>query len=679
MKRPKKLSKEKDFNSINSHGFVRVAVAIPNVAVANPELNAQYHLKALTKAWEQGVQYALCPELGLTAYSCGDLFKNDLLMERAENALEFLLEETADWDMLITVGMPILFNGARYNCAVTFHRGKIIAVVPKAYPPEGREFYELRHFAQASDARLNKIEILGQQVPFGTDVLIQSVAHNDFILHTEICEDIWVPISPSAHAALAGATVLANLSASNITVGKAEYREMLVVSASGKNQAVQMYSAAGFGESSTDLAWDGDGYIAERGALLIQSERFSMNGNLLIQDVDVSLMVKERADQSSWHQNAADNKREFRVVNVEGIFNDEYAEKRTKLLRHIEKHPFVPSDISVRDKRCREVFMIQATALAQRLLSLPENMRKVVLGISGGQDSTHALAVAAYAMDLLKLPRTNVIGVTMPGPGTNMDITYPKACRLIRAFGATFMEAPIGPVIAPVFDAIKYDYDRDPKVAFENVQAVTRFQMLLAIAWKYGGIVGGTGDLSEIGLGWCTMFGDHASHYNVNGGVPKTLISTMIKWTADTIFASDEEVRQVLYDILALPISPELTPVKEGVISQKTEELIGPYELHDFFLYYFVRFGFTPRKIAWLCQHAFGEKYTLFEIKRWLKIFNSRFLANQFKRSCAPDGPKVGLVTLSPRGDWRMPSDADNTIWMDDVEKIPAYMEKISA
>lgn len=667
------------FLDVRNHGFVRVAVAIPRVHLSNSWKNASSHLREIEDLYlNQGVYYILCPELGLTGYSCGDLFLSETLQSSARKALGYLLEKTKNWNVMITVGLPLMVDDMLFNVAVTFHAGEILAVVPKSYPPEYREFYELRHFARASEAKSRIITLLGQEVPFGNDVLIRSLEHPTFVLHTEICEDIWVPIPPSAHAALAGATVLANLSASNITIGKSEYREMLVVGSSGKNIAVQMYSAAGYGESSTDLAWDGDGLIAERGVLLARTERFKRTSQSIVIDVDLGNLIQERSRQSSFRQNGKDEGRGFRAIDL-CVENVDFEKPRLKgkdpfstpqlfFERRIEKHPFVPTDPAKRDIRCHETFMIQATALARRLEFLPPNMRRVILGISGGQDSTHALNVAVYAMDLLGLPRTSVIAITMPGLGTT-GRTKDNALRLAKALGVTIKEVPITPLVLELFRSVGHD-PNEKDLVFENVQAWMRKLIELSIACDKG-IDLGAGDLSELMLGWTTMFGDHASHYGVNAGVPKTLISYLIRWTADEIFKNEPEVQATLRDILATPISPELLPADNGKITQRTEDIIGPYELHDFFGYYLVRFGMSPLKIARLAHHAFDGKYSIAEIKKWLEVFITRFFRSQNKRSCLPDGPKVGLTCVSPRGDWRMPSDANPTIWLENWAKIP--------
>lgn len=680
-----------DFLNVLEHGFSRVAVVIPRVTVLDPAANAAAHVAALDAAYRDGACYALCPELGLTGYSCADMFHSQTLLEAALRALGSVLAQSTRWrDLLFSVGMPFVVDDAVYNCAVTCQNGHVLAVAPKSYPPEYREFYELRHFARGCEARSREVTILGDTVPFGTDVLVAAKDKPGFVLHTEVCEDIWVPIPPSTVAALAGATVLANLSASNITIGKAEYREQLVVASSGRNLAVQMYSAAGFGESSTDLSWDGDGYVAERGSLLARTERFSLKGASVVTDVDLESLLADRIRQSSFHQNASDHRTAFRTVTFR--HRSEYGAAATTFRtfrRNVDSHPFVPSDPKRRDERCRETFMIQATALARKLESLPPDMRQVVIGVSGGQDSTQAILVAAYAMDLLGLPRTNIVGVTMPGFGTT-DRTYGNACRLIRAIGAAFREISIREISSQTFRDLGIDdvdafikeikegiatgdvsaVTRRKRTFFENVQAWSRKHVLFSVSGWEGAMVLGTGDLSELLLGWCTMFGDHASHYGVNAGVPKTLISFLIGWTAEVIYAKEEEVKAVLKDILATEISPELLPPDEqGKIAQKTESIIGPYELHDFFGYCTVRWGYRPSRIARMALHAFNGKYGLATIKRWLRLFLQRFVGSQFKRSCLPDGPKVGLTSVSPRGDWRMPSDATARMWLDELER----------
>ena len=655
---------------IRNHGFVRVGVVVPLVRIADPEENLANHLQQLRTVYEKGVYYAVCPELGLTGYTCGDLFHSRALQTGAEEALQGLLDATRDWDMVISVGMPAVVDQAIFNVGVSISGGRILAVTPKTYLPEYREFYEMRYFAQATEAKYDRITMCGQDAPFGTDVLLQGRDPNAVIFPT-ICEDDWVPVPPSARAALAGATILANLSASNIVIGKASYRENLIVGSSARNQAAHLYAAAGFGESTTDLAWDGHAFIADRGYLLARTERFQMEGAHAIADIDLDALIYERGHQSSFRKNAADYETEWRRVDChepDSKARDD-AEVFQSFDRYITAHPFVPDDEKVRDDRCREVFAIQSTSLAQRLMSLPPEMRKLVIAVSGGQDSAHALNVAVRTMDLLGMARENIHAMTMPGFGTT-DRTYDNACALIRATGATFKEIDIKPVARQVFSDIGHSEDKH-NIVYENTQAWLRKIEEMTTAAKINGIVLGTGDLSELVLGWCTMFGDHASHYGINAGVPKTLISYLIRWTADVEFKEEPDVKHVLHDILNTPISPELLPHFQGEILQKTEEKIGPYELHDFFTYYFIRFGFAPTRIARLCFHAFEGKYDLAAIKSWMREYLTRFFKTQLKRSCLPDGPKVGMTSISPRGDWRMPSDASAAAWLKDLEKIP--------
>ena len=663
----KQPSKVKKFLSVRNHGFLRVAVIVPRVHLADTKKNAEEHLRELRKVYNEGAAYAVCPELGLTGYSNNDLFFSDVLVGGAKKALKELLQKTRSWKMAITVGLPLVIDQKLCNAAATFTRGRILAITLKSYPPEYREFHELRHFAPAREIKSKSTEIFKQEALVGADILIKSRKFPNFILHAEICEDIWVPIPPSNFAALAGATVLANLSASNITIGKAEYREDLVTMASAKNLAVQLYSAAGFGESTTDLGWDGDGYVAERGALLKRTERFQFGSSHVIADVDLDVLIADRMRQTSFGQNAFDNRKDFRTVYFDGDIGDE--KKSLNFERVIDPHPFVPKDPKKNDERCREVFMIQATSLVRRLEVLPKGRRKVVLGVSGGLDSAHALLVAVHAMDLMKVSRKNVMAITMPGFGTHGD-TKRNATRLAAALGVDFREVEIKSLTSLVFDNVGHNPNiHNP--AYQNIQAWVRKFIELSLAAERGGMDLGTGDLSELMLGWTTMFGDHASHYGINSGVPKTLISHLIRWSAGKIFSGDKETREILESILETPISPELLPPKENKISQKTEEIIGPYELHDFFGYYFIRFGFKPSKIARMALRAFGGKYSVAEIKKWLKVFLVMFFANQRKRSCLPDGPKVGSVSISPRGDWRMPSDASPDAWLEELSWVP--------
>ena len=667
-----KTKPDRDFLDVRTHGFARVAVCVPVSRVADPAFNAEAHLEQLQAAYRAGAHYALCPELGLSSYTCGDLFFQEPLLQGSLAALERVAAASADWNMLLSVGLPLVIDDLLFNCAVTLYRGRPVAVAPKSYPPNYREFYELRWFHPAADARATTLRLLGHEVACGTEILVRAPQLTGFVLHTDICEDLWVPVPPGTIAALAGATVLANLSASNITVGKWEYRQELVRASSARNLAVQMYSAAGFGESTADLAWDGHGLIAERGQLVGETTRFALGGAVAVVDVDLQALAQDRMRQTSFGANArAHAARPFRIVECEAPAEARSAEVFTRLLRPVDPHPFVPADPALRDTRCREVFLIQATSLARRLEALPPEARRPVIGISGGQDSTHALLVAAHALDLLGLERRRIVALTMPGLGTT-ERTRANARRLIEAIGASAREISIGALSESVFAAIGHPPERED-VTFENVQAWLRKLLLFATASQERGIDVGTGDLSEIALGWCTYGGDHMSHYGVNAGVPKTLITYLITWAAEVIFRDDANVQAVLRDVLATPISPELLrPGADGTIVQRSEEVVGPYELHDFFLYHLLRFGSGPRRLARLGLHAFEGKYTLADIRGWLLVFIQRFFASQFKRDCVPDAPKVGSGgALSPRSDWRMPADASAALWLAEAEAIP--------
>ena len=658
------------FLDVRTHDYVRVAVCVPEVRVADPAFNAEAHLRLLDRVHGAGARYALCPELGLSAYSCGDLFFHAPLLAGALAALEKVARETAGWDLLVSVGLPLVVDDLLFNCGVTLYGGRPLAVAPKAYPPNYREFYELRWFRPAAEAWSTETVLLGERVPFGTDVLVRPAHLPGFVLHCDICEDLWVPVPPGTLAALSGATVLANLSASNVTIGKSEYRQDLVRGSSAKNLAVQLYSAAGFGESTADLAWDGHGIIADRGEIVAETERFSLTGTTVVADVDLRALAEDRMRQTSWGQNAARHRRPLRSVVVERVADRLDTGVFRRLERRIDPRPFVPSDPAKLDLRCGEVFHIMTSALARRLLSLPAEKRRVVLGVSGGQDSTLALLIAVRAMDLLVLPRAWIIAVTMPGFGTS-ERTYGNASAMARALGVTLREVDIRGIAGDVFTAVGHDSARQD-LTFENVQAWTRKFLLFSFASHEHGIDLGTGDLSELALGWATYGGDHMSHYGVNAGVPKTLVSALIRWAAERVFGG-EPAAETLHDVLATPISPELLPPAAGeAIAQRTEAVVGPYELHDFFLYYFLRFGFGPRRIARMALHAFAGRYTLGEIRTWLMVFLERLFANQFKRDCVPGSPKVGSGgSLSPRGDWRMPPEASVAAWLAEARAIP--------
>jgi NAD+ synthase (glutamine-hydrolysing) len=669
---------QNEFLDIRRHGFYRVGVVVPKIAVADPQANVAFHVAALQKTYDDGVQYAVCPELGLTSYSCGDLFHNAVLQKAALEALGTLVQKSTDWpDLIFTVGLPVAVDNLLFNCGATVLNGRILGLAVKSYPPEYREFYELRHFHPAADLRHQTVTICGQEVPVGNDILMRSTKNPLAVIHVDVCEDIWTPLPPGTRAALAGATVLANLSASNITIAKEEYRESLVLASSGRNLAVQLYSAAGFGESSTDLSWDGDGLIAERGSLLARTERYRLDGQHITADVDLQILGLERMRQSSFGQNARDN---ASVLNFREVT---FTEGETPAARHalfqefrrqIPAAPAVPDDSAKRDVRCRETFAIQSTALARRLIQLPEARRKIVIGVSGGLDSTHALLVAAKTMDLLGLPRKNILATTMPGYGTT-GATYHDSVDLIKAIGAEFREIGIKDLCELTFKGIDFDPVRDgtEPVAYDNVQAWARKHYLFSLSAWHGGIVLGTGDLSELLQGWCTYGADHFSHYGVNAGVFKTLMQYLIRYVSEVEYAGKPEVQALLDRISRRPYSPELKPpTAEGGISQMTEAEIGPYELHDFTGYWMIRFGLAPSRIVRMALHAFAGRYDLKTIRSWQEKFLRRFFVSQFKRSVLADGPKVGLTSVSPRGDWRMPSDASAEAWLRDLkENVP--------
>jgi NAD+ synthase (glutamine-hydrolysing) len=678
--------KDTDFLDIRRHGFVRVAVAIPTVHVADPDKNLGAHIQVLQQAYDQGAQYVLCPELSLTAYSCADLFHQEILIQAALDALIRLKAHSSTWpDMMFTVGLPLRVDNMLFNCAVTIHDGKILAIAPKAYPPEYREFYELRYFHRGSELHSTEMLLDTESVPIGTDILIQDTNNPLLVLHVDICEDIWVPIPPGTRAALMGATVLANLSASNITIAKDEYRLQLVLGSSARNIAVQLYSAAGFGESSAGLSWDGDGMISERGTLLTRTERFSLNPQVIINDVDLLSCVQERQRQSSFGQNAADNRTPMRRIQFNGSVPRRLRVARQQLfytfIRKIDPFPAVPNDPEKRDIRCRETFMIQVTALAQRLRTLPKHMQRIFLGVSGGLDSTHAALVAVKALDLVGLPRSRFIGVTMPGFGTT-DATYNDACALVRLLGGDLREIQVIDLSELTFQMIGFDVDTmgTKTVTYDNVQAWSRKHVLFSLCSKEGGIVLGTGDLSELLQGWCTYVADHISHYGVNQGVFKTLMQYLIRYVSEVEFKGHQDTQELLNRISRRPYSPELKPpTADGEISQITEDEVGPYELHDFTGYWMLRFGMSPSRIIRMHMHAVESHgvidpktknvYTLETIRAWHLKFLLRFFGSQFKRDVAANGPKVGLVTSDPRGDLRVPSDARPTVWVNDILK----------
>jgi NAD+ synthase (glutamine-hydrolysing) len=610
------------------------------------------------------------PELGLSAYSCDDLFHQRALLDGCEAALAAVLAASADLPVLAIVGMPLRVQQRLFNCAVVLQRGRILGVVPKTFLPNYGEFYEARQFSSGEEATVHTVSLLGQQVPFGSRQIFAAADLPLLRLHVEICEDVWTPIPPSSFAALAGATVLVNLSASNVVIGKAGYRRQLVSQQSARCLAAYVYSSAGAGESTTDLAWDGQALVCENGELLVESERFQRRSQLVTADVDLERLARERMRQTSFGQSVRLHAAQLAAFRQVDFRLDLDLDKPLPLRRRVERFPYVPADRSRRDERCQEVYNIQVQGLTQRLAS--SGIKKLVVGISGGLDSTQALLVAARAMDALGLPRTNIIGVTMPGFATG-ERTREQAKRLMAAVGCEAREIDIRPSCTQMLKDIGHPHREDQPVydiTFENVQAGERTSHLFRLANLEGGMVLGTGDLSELALGWCTYgVGDHMSHYNVNASVPKTLIQHLVRWVADMDQLGAGTDTQVLLDILGTEISPELVP---GDL-QSTQATVGAYALQDFNLFFTLRYGYAPTKIAFLARHAWSEDYPLAEIKRVLRIFVQRFFkGSQFKRSCVPNAPKVGSGgSLSPRGDWRAPSDSEAAIWLADLDRIP--------
>ena len=633
------------------HGFVKAAALTPGIRVADTGYNAGQIKKNMDEAAEQGAKIIVFPELCITGYTCGDLFLQETLLEGAKEALKDIAAHTRGKDALIFVGLPLEMEGKLYNTAAVLHDGKILAFVPKATIPNYGEFYEVRHFA-AGRKEAGTILFDGEEIPFGTHILFRCDAIEGLQVGCEICEDIWAPDTPSTAHAVAGATVIVNLSASNETVGKDSYRADLVKSTSARLICGYVYSSAGEGESTQDLVFNGHNMIAENGTILAQARRFENES--IYGEIDIHRLRHERRRMNTFVQDS----KGYLVIPVH------MEKEETCLTRTFDPLPFVPSDEARRNHRCNEILSIQSFGLKKRYEHT--GAKTAVVGISGGLDSTLALLVTVRAFDMLGLPRENIHSVTMPCFGT-MDRTYDNACKLARTLGTTLSEVNIREAVSLHFKDIGQD-SGNHDVTYENSQARERTQVLMDIANKVGGLVIGTGDMSELALGWATYNGDHMSMYGVNGGVPKTLVRHLVKYYADT--CDNEELREVLLDVLDTPVSPELLPPVDGQISQKTEDLVGPYELHDFFLYYMLRCGFEPSKIYRLAKQSFAGQYEDAVILKWLKNFYRRFFQQQFKRSCLPDGPKVGSVAVSPRGDLRMPSDACATLWLEQVEAL---------
>ena len=636
------------------HGFVKVAAATPDIRVADVEYNTENICRAIGEACERKAKIIVFPELCITGYTCGDLFTQDVLLEAARRALQHIAKYTEDKDILAFVGMPLAVRGKLYNTAAALNRGKILGFTTKTFLPNYAEFYEMRQFTPGPD-QAGYILFEGEQVLFGPQILFEASGMEDLIVSAEICEDVWSPVPPSIQAAIEGATVIVNCSASNETIGKDTYRRELIAGQSARLIAGYVYANAGEGESTTDVVFGGHNIIAENGAVLKEAARYK--NEIIYSEFDLKRIVSERRKNTTFQADP-----DGTLMRVP--FTVEMEKEDVELTRVFPKTPFVPSDESARAERCEEILTIQAMGLKKRLAHT--NSKTAVVGISGGLDSTLALLVTARAFDMLGRDKKDIIAVTMPCFGTT-DRTYQNACEMSKKTGATLREVPIAEAVNVHFRDIGQDPE-EHDVTYENSQARERTQVLMDIANRTGGMVIGTGDMSELALGWATYNGDHMSMYGVNASVPKTLVRHLVKYAADE--TKDQELKSVLYDVLDTPVSPELLPPKDGDIAQKTEDLVGPYELHDFFLYYMLRFGYEPAKIFRLAKRAFEGDYDGEVILKWLKTFCRRFFSQQFKRSCLPDGPKVGTVALSPRGDWRMPSDACAAVWMKELDEI---------
>ena len=633
-------------------GFIKVAAVTPDIRVADVQYNTEQICRMIDETVAEGAKIVVFPELCITGYTCSDLFTQEVLLDHAREALREITAYTAEKDALIFVGVPLSVEGELYNVAAALNHGEILGLTTKTFLPNYGEFYEMRQFSAGPDVA-REIEFDGKKVPFGPQILFTANGMEQLIVSAEICEDVWSPIPPSIKAAREGATIIVNCSASDETIGKADYRKSLIAGQSARLIAGYVYANAGDGESTTDLVFGGHNIIAENGAILGATKRYQ-NG-VVYSEIDVKRLVSERRRNTT-----------FQTAKERTLIRIPFSVKieETVLTRYFASRPFVPSQEAERAKRCEEILTIQAMGLKKRLAHT--HAKSAVVGISGGLDSTLALLVMVKAFDALEISRDHIIAVTMPCFGTT-GRTYNNACKMTRKLGATLREVPIADSVTQHFKDIGHDME-DHSVTFENAQARERTQVLMDIANQENGMVIGTGDMSELALGWATYNGDHMSMYGVNGSIPKTLVRHLVRYYADT--TEDQELREVLYDVLDTPVSPELLPPKDGEIAQKTEDLVGPYELHDFYLYYMLRFGYEPTKIFRLAKRAFAGEYDDATILKWLRTFCWRFFSQQFKRSCLPDGPKVGSVALSPRGDWRMPSDACVASWIRDLEKI---------
>ena len=640
-----------------NYGFVKVAAAVPRVKVADCQYNAEQIEGMINEADEKGVQIIAFPELCITGYTCADLFAQELLLEKAEMGLVELMNNTRQLDIICVVGMPVVTNTILLNAAVVFQRGKILGVIPKTYLPNYKEFYEQRWFTSARDVIDKTVRLCGQLAPVSSSLLFDTP---DVCFGVEICEDLWSVIPPSSKLALKGAEVLINLSADNEGIAKHNYVRSLICQQSARCIAAYIFSSCGFGESTTDVVFAGNGLIYENGALLAESKRFSLEEQLIITEIDVERLRTERRINTTFSANSGDYKDTDCIHVTTEITNS----RPLNLTRKVEALPFVPQGKTL-NERCEEIFEIQVSGLAKRIVHTQS--KTAVIGISGGLDSTLALLVCVKTFDKLGLSREGILGITMPGFGTT-DRTYNNAINLMKELGVSIREIDIKAACIQHFKDINHNINVHD-VTYENSQARERTQILMDVANQTGGMVIGTGDLSELALGWATYNGDHMSMYGVNVSIPKTLVKYLVDWVSRNEVEEDAAV--ILTDIVDTPISPELIPAdEEGNISQKTEDLVGPYELHDFFLYYTMRFGFRPAKIYYLAGIAFGNRYNKETIKKWLHTFFRRFFNQQFKRSCLPDGPKVGSISISPRGDWRMPSDASSALWLKEIEEL---------
>lgn len=644
-------------------GYVKVGAAVPRLRLADCIYNKEQIVAMAKDAAAKGVRVLTFPELCITGYTCADLFMQRSLLVAAEKCVKTIAEETKDLDLFLAIGAPVALDSQAFNCAVAIYKGEILGLVPKTHLPNYSEFAEERWFSSADDILVECINYAGQNVPIGSDLLFAAAGIPDLKIGIEICEDLWVPIPPSSYQALYGATLLLNLSASSETSGKAIYRRRMVAQHSASCMASYVYVSCGIGESTQDAVFGGHSMICENGEIFAETERFARDNQLVYADIDLDILTNERRKHTTFlsHLQKTESHRLYRLV----TFDMDETEALENWNRPLPSAPFHPAAAEM-DAHCKDIFSIQTAGLARRMEHTHSD--SLVIGISGGLDSTLALLVCVKACDFLGIDRSHVLGVTMPGFGTT-DRTYQNALTLMKSLGITMKEIPIRDAVTQHFKDIEHDMNLH-NVTYENAQARERTQILMDLANKYNGLVVGTGDLSELALGWATYNGDHMSMYGVNGGIPKTLIRVLVNWVA-TNGEVDADASAALLDVLDTPISPELLPPDaSGKINQKTEDLVGPYELHDFFLYHILHNAYRPAKVLWLAEKAFAGEYDRETLLKWLKNFYRRFFIQQFKRSCLPDGPKVGDISLSPRGDWRMPTDAFSRVWMDEVEKL---------